>query len=382
MSIECHLSAAARLVLLTAAVVGALAFTVGPAGANHVSCGDTIVADTTLDGDLVNCPNNGILIGADDVTLDLNGHRIDGDGEPVKRCPKDEFCDVGLLNDGHDGATVTGGSVREFGAGLFVRKARHNRVLGISSSRNEFFGFVIAESARSLIRDSSGNGNPAPDGDGIGVFGSHHVRILQNSFRRNALGMHVEDSTSIVIKQNQFSRNSDFGILMEADRNQVRRNRCVRNGACINVAPGSRNVIARNRSSRDGNGISIEKGRGNLVAHNVIVRTRRAGIYLGLQEPPIGGVNNVVRRNLVIASGDDGFRVNEKDGHSLLKGNVARGAADDGFDVKSPSTTLIGNHAIRNGDLGIEAVFGVIDGGGNRASGNGNPLECTNVFCM
>jgi hypothetical protein len=64
-------------------VVGAFVFAVGPASANHVSCGDTIVADTTLDSDLVNCPNNGVVVGAEDITLDLNGHRIDGDGTPA-----------------------------------------------------------------------------------------------------------------------------------------------------------------------------------------------------------------------------------------------------------------------------------------------------------
>jgi hypothetical protein len=78
-----HLFAAARLVVLTAVVVGAFVFAVGPASANHVSCGDTIVADTTLDSDLVNCPNNGVVVGAEDITLDLNGHRIDGDGTPA-----------------------------------------------------------------------------------------------------------------------------------------------------------------------------------------------------------------------------------------------------------------------------------------------------------
>jgi uncharacterized membrane protein len=31
--------------------------------------------------------------------------------------------------------------------------------------------------------------------------------------------------------------------------------------------------------------------------------------------------------------------------------------------------------------FGIEAVPGVTDGGGNKASGNGNPLQCLNVFC-
>jgi len=38
--------------------------------------------------------------------------------------------------------------------------------------------------------------------------------------------------------------------------------------------------------------------------------------------------------------------------------------------------------ASQNVDLGIEAVVGVIDGGGNRAFGNGNPLRCVNVTCQ
>ena len=47
-----------------------------------------------------------------------------------------------------------------------------------------------------------------------------------------------------------------------------------------------------------------------------------------------------------------------------------------GIDVDSASTTLARNTANRDGDLGIEAVLGVRDGGGNRARGNGNPLQC------
>ena len=102
-----------------------------------MSCGATITTDTTLDSDLVDCPNNGVVIGADDVTLDLNGHTIAGDGKEFA-VPRDEFCDIGVLNAGHDGVTVRDGSVREFGVGVFLGKARHSRVLGISSSRNAF----------------------------------------------------------------------------------------------------------------------------------------------------------------------------------------------------------------------------------------------------
>ena len=95
-------------------------------------CGDTITTDTTLHHNLVNCPNNGIVIGADNVTLDLNYHTIDGDGTPASGCnPNTEVCDVGVVNDGHDGVTVVHGSVREFEVGVGIGEPG-NRVLGVS----------------------------------------------------------------------------------------------------------------------------------------------------------------------------------------------------------------------------------------------------------
>ena len=370
-----------RTPVAAAAVAAVAALSAAPAEANHVSCGDTITADTTLDSNLVNCPSNGIVIGADDITLDLNGHRIDGDGTEFAGCPDDEFCDVGLLNDSHDGVTVKHGDVRQFLLGVFVGRARHNRVIDISSSENVFFGFVVAESARSLIRDSSGSDNLAPDGDGLGLFGSHHIRIVDNSFRHNpGPGIHVGESNSNLIKRNVIARNSP-GILIEGDRNQVRRNRCARNLGCIVVAPGDRNVIARNRVFGGDSGIGIEGGRGNLVARNVVAQTHRVGIYLGLKHPPLGGSHNVVRRNRVRGSGGDAFVVREKDHHSVLRHNVAIGARDDGFDVGSHTAKLAGNRALRNGDLGIEAVRGLIDGGGNSARGNGDRRQCKHISC-
>jgi parallel beta-helix repeat protein len=253
-------------------------------------------------------------------------------------------------------------------------------VLGISYTRNQYFGFVIAESARSVVRNSAGNDNPRPDGDGIGIFWSRGLRIVGSSFRRNALGMHVEDSTKISIARNRFARNTDPGILMEANRNQVRGNRCSRNAECILIR-GNRNVVAANRSFRDGWGVGIEMGRGNLVAGNVIVRARWSGIRLGIDNPPIGGTGTVVRRDSVRGSGRSGIEVSRHDRHSRLHGNTARGSRDDGFDVESRSATLTNNRALRNADLGIEAVSGALDAGGNIARHNGDPRQCTQVRC-
>jgi parallel beta-helix repeat protein len=344
------------VVVVALAVAVAVAAGASMAQTGGLSCGDTITVDTTLEADLTDCPSNGLVIGADNITLDLNGHTISGDGKPVRRCPRRQPCDWGVFNDRHDGVTVRDGSLRGFAVGVLVGGVRGNRLVELSSSRNQYFGYVVADSARTVIRDSSGNDNPRPDGDGLGVFMSHDLRIVHNSFRRNGqLGMHIEGSTRNLIKGNVVARNGDFGIFLEADGNQLRGNHSVRDGvAGIQVGPGSRNVIAGNRIDGSGEGIGLEKGRGNVVARNVIVGVRHDGIRLGMWEPPIGSTRTVVRRNLVIDSGRDGYRVAQRDRGALLVGNVARRSGDDGFDIDSASARLARNRALGSGGQGFE----------------------------
>jgi parallel beta-helix repeat protein len=378
-------------VILALAAVGAMLLGGGRASASHVGCGDTITADTRLDGDLVNCPNNGIVIGADGVTLNLNGHTIDGDGRPFAACPRRKFCDIGVVSVGHDGVTVVGGSMREFDVGAFVGNARRSRLLDISSSRNHSAGLGFFDVARSLVRHSSGSGSTSGGGVGMFLIRSNHNRILDNSFGRNGdLGIHVLESTANLIMGNLISRNK-IGLFMEkANRNQVRRNRSVRDGVYgIYVAPGNQNVIARNQvfSTRDeegiGIGISIDGGDHNVIARNSVRDTESDAISVGLIRVGFGPVvvGTLVRRNQIRGAGDDGVHVNRTTRHTLLKRNHAFGAKDDGLDANSSTTKLTLNEASRNGDLGIEAVRGVRDGGGNRASGNGDPRQCVNVTC-
>jgi hypothetical protein len=64
-----------------------------------------------------------------------------------------------------------------------------------------------------------------------------------------------------------------------------------------------------------------------------------------------------------------------------IEANQGHRAGDDGIDVRRVSTLVRTNTADRNADLGISAVAGVSDGGGNHAAGNGNPLQCIGVIC-
>jgi Periplasmic copper-binding protein (NosD) len=362
------------LAILALGVGGYLALSPGEASASHVSCGDTITADTTLDSDLLDCPEYGVIIGADNITLDLNGHLIDGDGS----CSTNEFCS-GVQNDGHDGVTVSDGSVRQFYYGVVVR-ASDNRVVGISASENLEYGISVEgdfeHMSHILIRDSSATDNGFT---GISVYNSHDVQIVHNSVEHNKWGLEVIVGSDNVITRNLVSRNSQYGIILGDRHTQVRRNRFVRNHTGIDVWHSRESLIARNHVSLGRKGINLRNGRGMRVARNLIVRPGRHGLRLAAQSGR-KGVDNIVRRNLVRKSGGDGFLVNPNH-HGVLSHNTARRARDDGFHIRSLVTKLTGNRAVRNGDLGIEAVAGVTDGGGNRASGNGNARQCVNVTC-
>ena len=390
------------------------------AGQGQPQCGDTITTDTTLHHNLANCPHDGIVIGADNITLDLNGHTIDGDGISSHQC------ECGVDNDGHDGVTVVHGAVRQFDAGVLVAEARHNRLLGISASRNEFSGIFLASSRHVRILHNSIRRSGI--GSGITIFDSTHNLILHNSSRRSGhAGVQITNSTHNLIKGNRLSRNKgDEGAIelssfrepgsSRADRNVVIRNRASRNTSGIGIE-GSRNIIRRNRISHSrghggGFGIPLSHGDHNLIARNSIRDTEGDAIGVGF-EP---GAGNVVRRNRIRGAGElpgrgaaqppqagvlvfsrgkrtlvvgnvirggaeDGIRVRAKAQHTRLKGNHAFGAKDDGIDVNNPKTKLTRNEARRNGDLGIEAVPGVIDGGGNEASGNGDLRQCINIVC-
>ena len=78
-------------------------------------CGDTISADSSIHADLSNCPGDGLVIGADNVTLDLNGHTIDGDATPGTTDP-----DAGIRLETHQGVTIQNGAVDEFDNGVLL----------------------------------------------------------------------------------------------------------------------------------------------------------------------------------------------------------------------------------------------------------------------
>src|SRR5690348_15511399 len=104
-----------KCTLIGAAIGAFLALGTSQALASQVNCGDTLTQSTKLDHDLVNCPGDGIVIGAHNITLDLNGHTIDGSGFPPGS--SNGVDDSG----GFDNVTIENGTITGFRNGVVFR---------------------------------------------------------------------------------------------------------------------------------------------------------------------------------------------------------------------------------------------------------------------
>jgi hypothetical protein len=111
----------ARAAIAALTLAGALAAT-GSAAANSlpstVKCGDTLTHSVKLTADLTDCPADGLVIGAAGITVDLNGHTIDGTVTQATDCDVPPFGVVGISAGGYDGLTIKNGTIQQFTGGV------------------------------------------------------------------------------------------------------------------------------------------------------------------------------------------------------------------------------------------------------------------------
>ena len=378
--------------LTALAVALLLALGASQAFASHVQCGDVITHDTTLDSDLLDCPGSGIVIGADGITLDLNGHVVDGDGVAGNET---SGCGAGIANSlclpldtGHDDVTITGGTVRDFQTGISIRRSASvviartlftgnedavglNDVTAATVERNVFQGnsahsihAIEADGARIERNRASANGdgirlvsgvdgiiarNEVEDNGLMGITvedGVNRNRIVHNSVRGNGhAGIVVFEGTRLNrVEHNAVSRNGnapgfhffDGGILVDHD-NHVARNEVSGNSRGIVVWGVGRNSVVANSVTGNRQGIVLEEGEGDRVEGNRVVANSGDGIT--------GGNRAVITRNVVALNGQDGigaFTATRVAGN-VVSGNGSMGVSPGGTRSQIERNLISGN---------------------------------------
>jgi parallel beta-helix repeat protein len=390
-----------RTTRVVVAAVAAVALSPSPAlaASTTLACGATITADTRLGNDLHDCPGIGIVIGADGVELDLNGHTVDGDGVG-------DF--EGINVKGHDNTSVSNGTVRDFVEGVAVLDAAGGRVSGLVLTRLRHVGVFVSDSSGMTVTNTRSTavafsgvfvtrsqdvavvGNTVTrSGGGVGMRVSARVRIAGNTVTDVDCGgvVLLDGGTDSVVESNQLSgRNGCDGITLSAgsDRNVVRGNAVSGAGGGIGISASNADLITGNTLRKNTYvGVYVQGGDDNTVQQNAILANgdgSEGGIHLLLTDAGVAPRRTTITGNTVSGNTGDGVLVDVRSAQTLIARNLAEQNTDDGIDVDAAGTTLTGNSANRNGDLGIEAVPGT-RGSGNTAQGSGNPLQCTGVSC-
>ena len=315
-----------------------------PAAATHVQCGDVITESITLDSDLGPCPGDGLVIAADNVTLDLGGHTIfaaNGEGD-----------NAGIRLRNVTGATVQNGTVTGFDAGVVIGRGGGNTVRYLT----------VVDNINDML------GPPCLLGEGIAILDSSNNTITRNAIIHNGPfgGVSVVgDSDANAIIRNEIHDNNVRGRAGSgcgrADQDE---------GVRIEGPGADNNIVDRNNVSGSllagigihgyvcspGPGEELEvPNTGNVVTRNVVTGTAGSlshGIAI-LQQGPADVVcpafASTIERNTVTGNEGDGIFVSANSFDNQINRNLVEQNQGSGvylagprfgtnFEVLGPST--------------------------------------------
>ena len=396
-----------RVATLTALAAILMAIAAGPAAASHVQCGGVITQDTTLDSDVI-CEGSSsavaITVGADNITLDLAGHRIEG------RDPSTEDT-IGVSSQGvpRSGLTVENGSITGFSRAVWFPAIGPQAALAGGVVRNMTIDGpqpINLGGPGNLVASSHVTGTELP----VAVQGRDN-RVVGNEIAGVGARQAVTADTNARIVGNMVSLSDPSGpphgrppvaiFVIPHDHALVRENVVTSDGDGIAVgfSDGDSETLIEGNTVTDAGGVGISAGSDSLVRKNV-VNGNGSGIELSgfssaIQNTATGNVrmgihgatSGRIERNVASSNGQYGIVAGFT---ASVRGNLAEHNGLDGIfaagesvgDDGSPETfvTVGQNAANYNGGYGIRAIR-AIDRGGNRAQGNGNPAQCIGVRC-
>lgn len=133
--------------------------------AAKVACGAKITQSTTLRSDVGPCPGTGLMVTADNITLDLGGHRLFGTAA--------QGTSAGVRLARVHNVTVMNGTVDNFDAGVLVFRGGSNNLKSLDLHDNNATQFV------------ADNPEAGQLGDGVLILGSTDNRVHDNLVRDN-----------------------------------------------------------------------------------------------------------------------------------------------------------------------------------------------------
>ncbi|MEJ7641187.1 MAG: right-handed parallel beta-helix repeat-containing protein [Candidatus Nitrosocosmicus sp.] len=192
-----------------------------------LSCGQVVKESVTLSANL-ECSTDGLIAGADGITIDLNGFTIAG--------PGGESSKVGIMLANNDDVQVTGGTIKGFQAGVLNTGGSGNTISKVTFTENQ-----IAIFNTGAINTSIETNNMFSNSIGVASHSSTGTKLHQNMLTDNQLaGVTLVNSAENVLDFNTIT-GSVNGVFLDGQsaNNNVNTNTIVQNsGVDINNGNG------------------------------------------------------------------------------------------------------------------------------------------------
>ncbi|HWF34515.1 MAG TPA: hypothetical protein VG295_04070 [Solirubrobacteraceae bacterium] len=333
-----------------------------------LSCGAHVTTNVTLTSNIGPCPptTDGIVIAADGITVNLNGHTITG--TDTTNTTKKEQVGVRFLNVYN--STVEGpGEVTHFDAGVYIDGGGNDTVTGVTADAN--IAHVLLTGG---VNPSDPEATPCNLGDGITTFNTSGNTISGSSATNNGpySGISLVGASSTNTVSGNDSYNNDVSNIMPDGKTS---------GPC---GPFGASKVGAGRPHQD-IGIRIE---GPGATHNVLdgnssTGNQLEGISIHANVCPKSGpqvpqgtppnTNNTVEHNTVSGNGfadnTDGISILEQGPagvvcpatNNTINDNTSNSNAHDGIFVGgrgASGNVVSGNTTNMNGNDGVELKGG------------------------
>jgi parallel beta-helix repeat protein len=256
--------------------------------------GDVLVKDTTLTKDYTytgsgRSHQKNFKLDEDGITLDCNGHTLDGAGVGVFDNNRVTIKNCVIVNSDCDGIylysssnnNITGNTVSSNkNQGISLYDSSNNNITGNIASNN-IHGIHLSSSSNNVVVNNIANSN----GEGIHLWSSSSNNVITGNTASNNIycGISLYDSSNNNdITSNTASNHSYNGIYLKSSNdNNITDNFASGNVGCgiILLSSSSKNVIFDNAVSNNGDGIGLSSSSNNDLTGN-IVSNNDQGIYL------------------------------------------------------------------------------------------------------
>jgi len=321
-----------RLPLL--AVVALVSWLMVPGNADAVpcgggvpcACGDTVVASTTLVADL-DCSGPGgtaLIIGANVVTVNLDGNTISGDGTTG----------IGVDNTaGFNNVTIRNGTIKEFVQAVRAEGVRRLVLKDLTIEGGSSHAIEVLDSRSVTIRDSFITIGTAFGREAIRLESVRPARVIDVSIIGGFVGINFacgvcdgsELPTNGTIKRCTISDTGDNGILLANTTNALVTNNVISGAAFGGIQLGfdtttpvtdvqvvKNVIIGTSFGGAFGAGILLIRGAfGNTIRNNVILDS--AGNGITVDEAALEPFDNTIRNNISNANTGFGYSDNTTD---------------------------------------------------------------------